>query len=416
MVEGQHLLLVQVQQRMFDGRLALLRRDIGTQLEVGVEQLVQFTEGGLHQQVLAAGAGRQLVEQEGQQGGGNGAAPVPLAGQLLPAAAVAQAQLEVVMVDLAQLEAAALLAVAVAILRQAVQQTQDVQRQEVGQAAGLAQAGAERRQVHVLPAALVGIRGLFAHLVEQCLLQLQRLLQPLGGSAGHGVAQVEGQLGVVLQQAEVFQLAQAAGDFLGGLPGEYHQLVGVDALVGLGGVEELQDGAELLQAPGRQVGQRQARFGLLLGQLEACRKHPRVVLLAAQEPAALQPGDGGGHLGFGVAVVGVEAGLHAVVLEDLAGGDDQLAALAPAAFRAQLGEDLLDVALAELRALAEAELGLDVLRVVEQHAACLLLVAAGAPGFLQVVLQRAGYVGVHHQAHVLLVHAHAEGVGGDDHP
>ncbi|MOA04612.1 hypothetical protein D3C78_1241790 [compost metagenome] len=39
-VESQHLLLVQVQQRMFNGRLALLRRDIGTQLEIGVEQLV----------------------------------------------------------------------------------------------------------------------------------------------------------------------------------------------------------------------------------------------------------------------------------------------------------------------------------------------------------------------------------------
>ena len=63
----------------------------------------------------------------------------------------------------------------------------------------------------------------------------------------------------------------------------------------------------------------------------------------------------------------------------------------------------------------QAELPLHIVRGVEQHAAGPVSVPTGAPGLLQVVLQGAGNVGVNHQAHVRLVDAHAEGVGGDDH-
>ena len=62
----------------------------------------------------------------------------------------------------------------------------------------------------------------------------------------------------------------------------------------------------------------------------------------------------------------------------------------------------------------QPELALHVRRVVEQDTA----VQGGGrarPGrLLDVVLQGAGDVQVHHQAHVLLVHPHAEGVGGAD--
>ena len=60
-------------------------------------------------------------------------------------------------------------------------------------------------------------------------------------------------------------------------------------------------------------------------------------------------------------------------------------------------------------------LALDVVGDVEQHAAGGGPVASGAPGLLQVILERAGDVGVDDQPHVGLVDAHAEGVGrGDD--
>ena len=42
-----------------------------------------------------------------------------------------------------------------------------------------------------------------------------------------------------------------------------------------------------------------------------------------------------------------------------------------------------------------------------------LAIAPGAPGLLEVLLERAGDVDVYNEAHVGLVDAHAEGVGGD---
>ena len=60
------------------------------------------------------------------------------------------------------------------------------------------------------------------------------------------MAQVERELGVVLQQAECFELPQRATHFLAGLPGQLHQLVGVDALIGTGVIQEAQYCAVLL--------------------------------------------------------------------------------------------------------------------------------------------------------------------------
>jgi len=62
----------------------------------------------------------------------------------------------------------------------------------------------------------------------------------------------------------------------------------------------------------------------------------------------------------------------------------------------------------------DAELALHVLLVVEQHAAGGLTVAAGTAGLLDIVLQRARRLGMDDNAHVLLVHAHAEGIGRAD--
>ena len=101
--------------------------------------------------------------------------------------------------------------------------------------------------------------------------------------------------------------------------------------------------------------------------------------------------------------------------EELARGDDDRLISQPVPALAQGLEHADEVAMREPRARREAELGFDVLLVVQQHAARRRAVPPGTPGLLQVVLQRAGDVGVHDEADVGLVHAHAEGVGRDDH-
>ena len=68
----------------------------------------------------------------------------------------------------------------------------------------------------------------------------------------------------------------------------------------------------------------------------------------------------------------------------------------------------------EARARRHAELALDVVRRIEKNATRRIAVAPGAAGFLQVILQRARYVGVDHQPHVRLVDPHPEGIGGHD--
>ena len=59
--------------------------------------------------------------------------------------------------------------------------------------------------------------------------------------------------------------------------------------------------------------------------------------------------------------------------------------------------------------------GADVAGAEIENAARLLAVAAGAPGFLVVALERFRQVVVHDPAHIGLVDAHAKGDGGDDH-
>ena len=67
-----------------------------------------------------------------------------------------------------------------------------------------------------------------------------------------------------------------------------------------------------------------------------------------------------------------------------------------------------------MRHFADGKLRVHVFAVIQQHAFRIRLVTPRPAGFLQVVFQRAGDFGVDDQAHVGFVHAHAEGVGGDD--
>ena len=74
----------------------------------------------------------------------------------------------------------------------------------------------------------------------------------------------------------------------------------------------------------------------------------------------------------------------------------------------------MDLPPREPRAGRHAELALHVVLRVKQNAPRSLLVPSGAARLLEIVLQRAGDVGVDDQAHVRLVDAHPEGVGGDN--
>jgi len=60
------------------------------------------------------------------------------------------------------------------------------------------------------------------------------VLQALARRPGNPVTQVKRELRIVLQQAKRLELPERSADLLARLPGQQHQLVGVDALVGLG--------------------------------------------------------------------------------------------------------------------------------------------------------------------------------------
>ena len=143
-------------------------------------------------------------------------------------------------------------------------------------------------------------------------------------------------------------------------------------------------------------------------------KNLHAVFLAPHQAGFFQPGDGGANAG----VVGGDVALEAaflVFIENLArGGDDGLVAVFLALNLAQGAQYALDVAPRQARVGRHAVLTLDIVGGVEQHATRRRPVAPGPTGFLQVVFQRTGNVGMDHQSHVGLVDTHAEGVGGGD--
>ena len=83
---------------------------------------------------------------------------------------------------------------------------------------------------------------------------------------------------------------------------------------------------------------------------------------------------------------------------------------------AQCLEDGVDFWPSQPRAGRHAELSLDIVGRVEQHTARRFPVTSGPARFLYIVFQRTRDIGMNDQAHIRLVDAHTEGVGGDDHP
>ncbi|MNJ58362.1 hypothetical protein D3C77_539910 [compost metagenome] len=65
------------------------------------------------------------------------------------------------------------------------------------------------------------------------------------------MAHVEGELGVIDQQAQVLHLPKGRGDLFGREAGQGHQRVGVDALIRARVIKKTQNGFELFQPSGR---------------------------------------------------------------------------------------------------------------------------------------------------------------------
>src|SRR5690606_36013666 len=83
----------------------------------------------------------------------------------------------------------------------------------------------------------------------------------------------------------------------------------------------------------------------------------------------------------------------------------------PIVLPTQLAQDLLDISQAELGVLAYAELRFDILRVIEQDTACLILVSTSTPGFLKIVFHGTWDISMHDQTNIRLIHAHAKSIG-----
>jgi hypothetical protein len=235
-----------------------------------------------------------------------------------------------------------------------------------------------------------------------------------------------------------------------------HQLVGGQPLSGRRVDQRPDDSEQLLPRGGGQISLRELRFGLRHRVHAQGRwEHLRFVLLSLEQCRFLQPRHGGTHARVVRRGVAVERTLL-FFEQNLAGGRDHLAPrrlicrlalrrianclsvrtrfpkarllfgpldpsrtplrrLRPVHFQApQRLQNRDDFAMVETRPRRHRELTLHVARGVQQHTARRRSVAPGATRFLQIVLERTRDVGVHHQAHVRFVDAHAERVRRDD--
>ena len=78
--------------------------------------------------------------------------------------------------------------------------------------------------------------------------------------------------------------------------------------------------------------------------------------------------------------------------------------------------DVGDIFQARKRERFELMRAAHVAAVPEQHCIRRLSIAASTARLLEIGLGRLGNVAVHHEAHIRLVYAHAEGIGADHHP
>ena len=262
-----------------------------------------------------------------------------------------------------------------------------------------------------LPDVLVG--GVLLHVPYEVLLHARGVLVPVPGVAGNALVDEAGDGLIVVQDVGLVEHLEHALHLLAAQGCEVGQLVGRDALV-RGGVQDpayyvqrlvsgdsVHSGYPFQALPG----------GALVGHLQAGRVNPHLVFQPGGQGGLFQPGDRGPDPGIVADGVPLEVALG-VFGQDLARGGHDVRLLLLRSFvqSSECPEDALDLLSADSGVGVQGKLLLRVLRGVEEDAPGVLLVPAGPAGLLHIVLQRAGYVAVQHQADVRLVNSHAKSV------
>ena len=166
------------------------------------------------------------------------------------------------------------------------------------------------------------------HQLDQRPLDRAQALEEQVRGVFHPLAQDDAQSEVVREQPELLEVVQDAETLLGRDAGLEEQLVGADPLGALRAHDEPEDIQVALTHLVRKVGalEDRGRLGDRLD-LQARGEDARRVLLASEEPGALEVRDGGLDLGLRVGRLRVDGRVHILVEEQLAGGHDDLVAL-----------------------------------------------------------------------------------------
>ena len=233
------------------------------------------------------------------------------------------------------------------------------------------------------PAEGLGIRRFFAQELEHVVFQVANLFQDLPGRVDYLVADEGGEQYALFDEPHFGHLVEDANDLLGGcngLPGrfvsdrsglghacQFGQPVGIEGVIAFGVDHGLQDREPVTALGGREVERVELPGRLLqIPDQQLSLEYAGVVFVALQKLGALQPGNGRLDLGVGLTIFEIEAGFDLFIAEELAAGDDDLIRTVTGG-AADSSQNLGNVLAAELRRGPEAELGLDVVLIVEQH-------------------------------------------------
>jgi hypothetical protein len=247
---------------------------------------------------------------------------------------------------------------------------------------------AQPSQIDVLPLAIIGIGRQFGQPRQDCLFHLRKAGEAITGGFPDALAQQDCQRQVVAENSHLLQLMKHADDVVAGHAQRGHQRVGTDAFI-VARIDQQRHQAEILAS---HVSGEVCLVEMFCGRLharhlEAAGEDARVILVALKEARPFQPGNGRLDLGVRVRIAGLDAAFQIVVSKDFAGRDDDFGALRLAGVAAQSAQNGGDVIARQAGAGGYAELLLDILLVVEQHAARILPITSGASGFLQVVFK-----------------------------
>ena len=278
-------------------------------------------------------------------------------------------------------------------------------------------------EIQLQPGFRVRVRDQFLEGFQEVDFQADNLLQQLVRTVLDPMADIGAEQGELFQDALAGHVVQGADNPLGlglGLQvalhgrkgGQAGQFVGAERTVlAVPHHQFPEDGQPALLLSGGKT-QRGDAFRCLLKAADRrlALEDAGPVLVALQVTGPFQPGQRRAHPGVAVVQVGLH--LDHIEAEQVAGGQHHgVFAAGHVADAAQKAGDLVP---AEHRTAAQAKLLFDVLIVEDEDAFGGLAVPAGPAGLLQVVFQRARDIGVDDQAHILLVDAHAEGVGRAD--